>query len=211
MENRILRAMSIAFFVGIAAGCVDDEPSGSDCTPGMEACECVNGQFCTGNLECHSGICIDLGNADDEMNSDDTTGNGDGDGDQGDGDPDSGDGDGDTGDECIQTYNACYDFDTETLTGECCPGMICVTAEADVLSGCVPECVTHSECTTDCCVTVNNGMNYCSPATSICNDFGKCIDTCAYSNDAVCDDGGPDSEFSLCEYGTDCSDCGPRF
>jgi hypothetical protein len=221
MKNPVLQTMSIAFFFGLFAGCDENEPQTADCSPGMEVCECVDGQFCFGGLECVSGICIDLGNADGEMNSGETSTNDDpdenGDGDPGDGAPGDGDpGDGDPGesgaDECVQTYNSCYDFDSQTVTGDCCEGTLCVFAEADELSGCVPECETHSECATDCCVTVTNGMNYCSPATSICNDFGKCIDTCQYAGDGVCDDGFlPDTYFSPCDYGTDCSDCGPRF
>ena len=34
--------------------------------------------------------------------------------------------------------------------------------------------------------------------------------SCEYLNDGDCDDGGPGSDYSECEYGTDCSDCGPR-
>jgi hypothetical protein len=37
-----------------------------------------------------------------------------------------------------------------------------------------------------------------------------CTDTCAFAGDDACDDGGPDSEFSVCDFGTDCTDCGPR-
>ena len=41
-----------------------------------------------------------------------------------------------------------------------------------------------------------------------------CLDTCPfdplYVNDGTCDDSGPGSEFALCDFGTDCSDCGPR-
>ncbi len=37
-----------------------------------------------------------------------------------------------------------------------------------------------------------------------------CSDTCASSNDAVCDDGGPGSQYSICGRGTDCTDCGAR-
>lgn len=219
MKNRALQTTSIAFFFGLFAGCFEGDPPPIDCPPSTEGCECVNGDLCADGLECHSGHCIDLGNAGDEVNDTDTTDDsgdpGDGDGDPGDGDGDPGDGDGDPGgggnDQCIQPYNSCFDFDSETLTGECCEGTLCVTADADELSGCVSECSTHSECTTDCCVPVTNGMNYCSPATSLCNDFGKCIDTCVYKNDGECDDGGPGSLFSRCEYGTDCADCGARF
>jgi len=38
-----------------------------------------------------------------------------------------------------------------------------------------------------------------------------CSDTCYYSSDGDCQDGGPGSEFVWwCTFGTDCSDCGPR-
>jgi hypothetical protein len=37
-----------------------------------------------------------------------------------------------------------------------------------------------------------------------------CTNACTYSDDYACDDGGPDSLYSLCEYGSDCLDCGER-
>jgi len=40
-----------------------------------------------------------------------------------------------------------------------------------------------------------------------------CDDSCYWSSDGYCDDGGPGHEFvvgSICELGTDCADCGPR-
>ena len=37
-----------------------------------------------------------------------------------------------------------------------------------------------------------------------------CTDSCAYSFDGDCDDGGSGSEYSFCEIGTDCGDCGER-
>jgi hypothetical protein len=43
-----------------------------------------------------------------------------------------------------------------------------------------------------------------------------CVDTCPFSNDGVCDDGGPGSEYDAslgydkCNYGADCRDCGQR-
>jgi hypothetical protein len=54
--------------------------------------------------------------------------------------------------------------------------------------------------------------------TDLGRDFGidsgpaedLCTDTCTYDDDGDCDDGGPGSDFSLCDYGTDCTDCGPR-
>ena len=37
-----------------------------------------------------------------------------------------------------------------------------------------------------------------------------CGETCFYSRDGDCDDGGPGYFTESCEYGTDCTDCGPR-
>lgn len=39
---------------------------------------------------------------------------------------------------------------------------------------------------------------------------GLCSNDCWYPNDGDCDDGGPDADYSGCDYGTDCGDCGPR-
>ena len=38
----------------------------------------------------------------------------------------------------------------------------------------------------------------------------SCSNTCAYAGDGECDDGGPNSLYAVCTYGTDCTDCGPR-
>ena len=39
---------------------------------------------------------------------------------------------------------------------------------------------------------------------------GICLDTCGTAGDTVCQDGGWKAFGSMCEYGTDCSDCGSR-
>lgn len=39
---------------------------------------------------------------------------------------------------------------------------------------------------------------------------GMCTNTCQYANDGECDDGGPNSDYSVCDLGTDCGDCGER-
>ncbi|MEE2788389.1 MAG: hypothetical protein VX589_13685 [Myxococcota bacterium] len=39
---------------------------------------------------------------------------------------------------------------------------------------------------------------------------GLCANTCLFSRDGACDDGGEDAAFSLCDYGSDCADCGVR-
>jgi hypothetical protein len=37
-----------------------------------------------------------------------------------------------------------------------------------------------------------------------------CDETCEFTADGECDDGGPGSPFGFCPLGTDCVDCGPR-
>ena len=34
-----------------------------------------------------------------------------------------------------------------------------------------------------------------------------CDNTCGFPADGACDDGGPDSKYAECDYGTDCVDC----
>lgn len=42
------------------------------------------------------------------------------------------------------------------------------------------------------------------------SDDTLCTETCMYAADGECDDGGPGSLYSVCELGTDCTDCGAR-
>ena len=37
-----------------------------------------------------------------------------------------------------------------------------------------------------------------------------CTDTCAFAADGACDDGGFGAEYTLCDRGDDCVDCGSR-
>jgi hypothetical protein len=41
-------------------------------------------------------------------------------------------------------------------------------------------------------------------------DSSLCSEDCMFSSDGACDDGGSESAFSLCDLGTDCTDCGVR-
>ena len=40
------------------------------------------------------------------------------------------------------------------------------------------------------------------------NVVDGCSNTCRYSNDGDCDDGGANSKYDFCDIGTDCADCG---
>ena len=41
-------------------------------------------------------------------------------------------------------------------------------------------------------------------ASSVCNE------SCSFDDDGDCDDGGPGADYNLCDYGSDCIDCGAR-
>ena len=110
---------------------------------------------------------------------------------------------GETEDSCVDDYQPC---DSQL---NCCDlDQHCL--DFTQISGgvvCAPECATHTECPSKCCGGVNGleiHVCYSAPCTNLC------ADTCEYAGDGACDDGGPGSEFALCEYGTDCQDCGAR-
>lgn len=96
--------------------------------------------------------------------------------------------------------------------GECCdfePDLgLCVDNGALDTGQCVRFCSRDLECATGCCAPLTDGRTVCSPA-AFCDD-ALCDDTCNFPGDGECDDGGPGSVTSLCEFGTDCTDCGPR-
>ena len=67
----------------------------------------------------------------------------------------------------------------------------------------------------DCGNRPNNNLPECSSTTAtgaFCKSMSPflCSNDPPYDNDNVCDDGGPGSEFSRAEFGSDCIDCGPR-
>lgn len=45
---------------------------------------------------------------------------------------------------------------------------------------------------------------------SDCTTEGYCANTCYWAYDGECDDGGTDADWDVCDYGTDCYDCGTR-
>lgn len=90
---------------------------------------------------------------------------------------------------CIAAASSCDDLIA-------CAGASTCSCDVDVT--CSPGCACDVHCgsTTDPDAGGGGG--------------GGCTDTCTYAGDGACDDGGPGSEFSICELGTDCTDCGPR-
>ena len=59
------------------------------------------------------------------------------------------------------------------------------------------------------CASYTVARTNCPVACGTCPPL--CSETCFYASDGDCDDGGPGSEYgTTCQYGTDCTDCGPR-
>lgn len=55
------------------------------------------------------------------------------------------------------------------------------------------------------------GVRNMSDMQSMLNADGQlCTNSCGSANDGECDDGGPNSLYSICALGSDCADCGPR-
>ena len=68
-------------------------------------------------------------------------------------------------------------------------------------------CVIGSDCA-DC---GPRDLSTTSSTISSAYEIGLgCNDTCIYPNDGECDDGGIGSIFSVCAFGSDCTDCGVR-
>ena len=57
---------------------------------------------------------------------------------------------------------------------------------------------------------INQNQTHVYPPPSPMTSGETCIDTCVYAGDSECDDGGHGSQYSECQLGTDCSDCGER-
>ena len=100
------------------------------------------------------------------------------------------------------------DFGQTCLAGRC--ALLCLDqtdCPANLTCGCPPS---DPSCFFPGCLSPNgnNGPNGDGANAGV--GGGGCLNTCEYAGDGDCDDGGPSSDFSLCDVGTDCADCGPR-
>ena len=74
---------------------------------------------------------------------------------------------------------------------------------------------TKTSCDTGCGAL--SPARYCDDAaflaafTNASTGVAACEETCNFSSDNDCDDGGAGSEFDKCAVGSDCQDCGPRY
>ena len=96
------------------------------------------------------------------------------------------------------TLNCSKQFDKAT-----CLGTVKFFSDATLLAA--QACTSKGCSAVDSCVDASFGI-----PLSISVIPSSCTDTCTYSSDGTCDDGGPGASYSLCALGTDCTDCGPR-
>ena len=168
-----------------ASGASGSEPTtGEECSVGLEGCVCAPGDVCLVGLECVDGTC--------QFIPPSTTGAGTSDGETTDGLACVGD-----YSPCESQLNCCDEFQhCLDFTGTNGDGVLCA-----------PECSYHTSCPSKCCGHVDGlELHVCYSAP--CDNL--CADTCQFAGDGECDDGGPSSGFAVCEYGTDCADCGSR-
>ena len=90
--------------------------------------------------------------------------------------------------------------------------IIAASASAASAAATVLESSTISELSSDLGVTVESitAVTTGTLQGGIVTPSRACADTCAYSSDDECDDGGSGSEYTQCTLGEDCTDCGPR-
>ncbi|MEM7605834.1 MAG: hypothetical protein AAF411_10795 [Myxococcota bacterium] len=100
---------------------------------------------------------------------------------------------------------ACTDASDGTCPSGCPSDPDCV--------GCAPEC-GEATCGNDGCGGACGSCaegEYCRTRSCETAPPGTlCDNRCGFSGDGECDDGGEGALFSVCEFGTDCDDCGPR-
>ena len=100
--------------------------------------------------------------------------------------------------------------------GACATLLDCEFGQTCLAGACALLCLDQ----TDCPGNLSCG---CPPSNPSClfpgcldpNEIASppapgCSNSCQFAGDGDCDDGGPNSSFSLCDIGTDCADCGPR-
>ena len=101
-----------------------------------------------------------------------------------------------------------YDLESNTVSAVCSIGTDCTDCGIRLR----PATYEGTGVTTD--VPCWNQYLPCraqDTATSLCNaETCLCTDACTRASNGLCDDGGPGSEWGICSYGADCSDCGPR-
>jgi hypothetical protein len=142
--------------------------------------------------------------------------------------------------ECGTDANGCNcgecEGDNEICTdeGQCevcdCTGLECGINDQGCSCGTCEDaarCTDENQCEACDCSTIECGDNeagcdcgdcddgqFCNePAGQVCETTSGtelCNNECTFAGDGDCDDGGPMCDFSLCDFGSDCADCGTR-
>ena len=69
---------------------------------------------------------------------------------------------------------------------------------------------TISSCRSDAACICQSAAGNGQPGNGGNRQTSSCTNTCHFSSDDECDDGGTGAEFDACGFGTDCIDCGTR-
>jgi hypothetical protein len=112
--------------------------------------------------------------------------------------------------ECVcPTNNTCtwaYDEVCDDASGVCEEGTDCEDCGTCNWYRCVSKAEVPKPTTLDKCENWTQ-VQLPTPPPTPC----QCLNTCAFANNAVCQDGGPGSVYPpACGSGTDCGDCGDR-
>lgn len=103
----------------------------------------------------------------------------------------------------------CGDDGCGEICGQCTDDQYC-----DEDGHCIDCDCGERECHTDRCGNPCGECtlpDICNTETGMCEEGDPlCNDSCMYPRDHSCDDGGRDCNTSLCEFGSDCEDCGSR-
>lgn len=99
--------------------------------------------------------------------------------------------------EWARFFSPCSDVCVWAGDGQCDDGGPSASSNA---------CKLGSDCA-DCGGRAPHEIPRAGPSS---DDQGGCHDSCRFSGDEACDDGGPGAAFAECGLGTDCADCGQR-
>lgn len=95
--------------------------------------------------------------------------------------------------------NAC------TTDDDCMDGYTC-----DYVDTCNTDCSSFGGCKTGYICSFSECIEESEEGPGEDASEALCSNTCNYPGDGECDDGGVGSDYSVCAFGTDCDDCGPR-
>ena len=107
--------------------------------------------------------------------------------------------------ECPQEYDALL----RCLATSPASAWAC-TPEGDTEYVDTARCQAQADLLNTCLAAGTGGGSGVGGTSGTGGASGVCTDTCVFASDGECDDGGPGYITDFCDYGTDCSDCGPR-